>query len=92
MTDDNIDIKHLLQFSACPSENIMAKYMTHALSSTHERNEDEHTALFDFIVVSENHNLLRFTLGAAIIQIKNRVRSKVHESSIKICDFSLLCC
>ena len=48
----------------------MRKFMTHVLSSAQTGKEDEPTVLFDFPVVSENPNLLRFTLGAAIIQIK----------------------
>ena len=48
----------------------MRKFMAHALSSTQTGNEDEPTVLFDFPVVSENPNLLRFALGAAIVQIK----------------------
>ena len=48
----------------------MTKFMAHALSSTQTGNEDELTVLFDFPVVSENPNLLRFALGAAIVQIK----------------------
>ena len=52
----------------------MTKFMAHALSSTQTGNEDELTVLFDFPVVSENPNLLRFALGAAIVQKKNSGR------------------
>ena len=53
----------------------MRKFMAHALSSTQTGNEDEPTVLFDFPVVSENPNLLRFALGAAIVQIKFRTQN-----------------